>query len=82
MASIRRTGRRREIAQRIRRRRLDLGISQEVAAKQLGVDRVIWSSIELGKQSVPAERLVDVARIVKATVDELLGVVQPQQEAA
>lgn len=73
MASIRRTGRRREIAQRIRRRRLDLGISQEVAAKQLGVDRVIWSSIELGKQSVPAERLVDVCRILNTTPVELLG---------
>jgi transcriptional regulator with XRE-family HTH domain len=74
MPSIRRTGRRREIAQRIRRKRLDLGISQEVAAKQLGVDRVIWSSIELGKQSVPAERLLDIARIVSSTPNDLLGV--------
>jgi transcriptional regulator with XRE-family HTH domain len=82
MASIRRSGRRREIAQRIRRRRLDLGISQEVAAKQLGVDRVIWSSIELGKQSVPAERLVDVARIVSASVNQLLGVAEEMKAAA
>jgi transcriptional regulator with XRE-family HTH domain len=73
MSSIRRSGRRREIAQRIRRRRLDLGISQEVAAKQLGVDRVIWSSIELGKQSVPAERLLELAAIMKTTPNELLG---------
>lgn len=73
MPSIRRTGRRREIAQRIRRKRLDLGISQEVAAKQLGVDRVIWSSIELGKQSVPAERLVELCRILNTTTVEILG---------
>ena len=82
MASIRRSGRRREIAQRIRRRRLDLGISQEAAAKQLGVDRVIWGAIELGKQSVPAERLLDVARIVKASVSDLLGVLEEQKAAA
>jgi len=53
---------------------MDIGISQEAAARLLGVDRTQWSHIELGKQSVPAERLLDVARIVDATVSHLLGV--------
>lgn len=74
MASMRRTGRRREIAQRLRKLRLALGLSQEQAAKLLGVDRVQWSYLELGHQSIPAERLLDVCRILQATPDELLGV--------
>lgn len=74
MPSIRRTGRRREIAQRLRKLRRALGISQEQAAKQLGIDRVQWGYIELGTQSIPAERIVDVCRIVNTTPAELLGV--------
>lgn len=73
MPSIRRTGRRREIAQRLRKLRLALGLSQEQAAKQLGIDRVQWGYLELGQQSIPAERLVDVCRIVNTTPAELLG---------
>lgn len=75
MASMRRSGRRREIAQRLRRLRVALGLSQEQAAKQLGVDRVQWGYLELGTQSIPAERIVDVCRIVNTTPDELLGTV-------
>jgi transcriptional regulator with XRE-family HTH domain len=74
MPSIRRAGRRREIAQRIRRLRIGLGISQEAAAKQLGVDRAIWGYIELGKQSVPAERILELASILQTPVTDLLGV--------
>jgi len=73
MPSIRRTTRRREIAQRIRKLRVSLEMSQEEAAKQLGVRRVQWTHIEAGKQSVPAERVVDLCRILNTTPVELLG---------
>ncbi len=73
MASMRRALRRREIAQRVRKKRMDLGLSQEAAAKRLGIDRVSWGYIETGKQSIPSERLVDVARALETTTVELLG---------
>lgn len=86
MPSIRRTGKRREIAQRIRRRREALGLIQEDVAKTLRIDRQQWAYIEQGQQSLPIERLAEVCAILKWTPDELLGIataeLQPQQRAA
>ena len=73
MPSIRRTVRRREIAQRIRKLRVSLDLSQETAAKLLGVGRVQWTHIEAGRASVPAERVVEICRILNTSVVEILG---------
>jgi transcriptional regulator with XRE-family HTH domain len=73
MAALRKASPRRKIAARIRSSRLAVGISQEVAARQLRVHRDQWYRIEAGLQSLPSERLKDVARIVKRPVLELLG---------
>lgn len=73
MAALRRTSPRRKIAARIRALRLSLGLSQEAAAKKLRVHRDQWYRIEAGLQSLPTERLVDVARIVETTALDLLG---------
>lgn len=75
MAALRRTSPRRRIAARIKASRLAQGFSQDVAAKKLRVHRDQWYRIEAGLQSIPAERLLDVARIVDTTVNELLGIV-------
>jgi transcriptional regulator with XRE-family HTH domain len=71
--SIRRTVRRREIANRIKKLRVLLDISQEAAAKQLGIRRVQWTHIEAGRQSVPSERILDLCKILNTTPEDLLG---------
>jgi len=44
------------------------------AALKLRVHRDQWYAIEAGKQSLPVERIIDVARIVNRPVVELLGI--------
>ncbi len=73
MSSIRRTGKRREIAERVREKRLAAGLTQEGVAKQLGLQRIQMINIEAGRQSIPAERLLDFARVLATTPVELLG---------
>ncbi len=73
MAALRRTSPRRKIAARIRAGRLALSMTVKDAASKLRVHRDQWYAIEAGKQSLPAERILDVARIVNRPVAELLG---------
>lgn len=74
MAALRRVRPRKAIADRLKRARIAAGVSQEEAAKRLDIARSQWCMIEQGAQSIPAERLVDFAGIVRTTVSELLGV--------
>lgn len=74
MAALRRPRPRQEIADRLRRFRLAAGLTQEVAAKALRITRGQWYEIESGKQSIPAERILDFAALVGATPNDLLGV--------
>lgn len=82
MSSIRRTGKRREIAHRIRSRRLALGLTQREVAARLRTTQITWSLIEHGKQSVPAERLGEICAILQMTPDEVVGVAELQSAAA
>jgi transcriptional regulator with XRE-family HTH domain len=72
MAALRRTAPRRRLADRIRAARRGAGLSQEVVAKKLRIATNQWWRIESGLQSLPAERLVDVARIINVNVTDLL----------
>lgn len=81
MPSIRRTGKRRELAQRIRRRRESLGLRQEDVAKSLRIDRLQWHYIESGQQSVPMERVAELCVILQWTAAELLGITEMQAAA-
>ncbi len=76
MASIRRSGTRQQIAKRLRRKRVATGLSAAATAKLLRVAYESWLRIEWGKASVPAERLLEVCEIIRATPLELLGVQQ------
>lgn len=82
MAALRRPRPRQLIADRLRRFRLAKGLTQEVAAKRLRITRSQWCLIESGQQSIPAERLMDFAELVDASVTDLLGLQQQQREAA
>ena len=80
MAALRRPRPRQHIADRLRRFRLAKGLTQEDAAKRLRITRSQWCLIESGQQSIPAERILDFAELVDASVAELLGA--PVSEAA
>lgn len=82
MAALRRQRPRQLIADRLRRFRLAAGITQEEAAKRIRIARSQWCLIETGQQSIPAERLVDFAALVKATPNDLLGVDATEAQAA
>ena len=74
MAALRKPKPRKAIAERLKKFRLAAGISQEEAARRMDIARSQWCLIEQGEQSIPAERIVDFAQLVKAHVTELLGV--------
>ena len=74
MASIRRKGSRLEIAERLRNARQNTGITIREAAKQLRVEVEVWRRLEVGSQSIPAERLGDICDIAKIKPLELLGI--------
>ena len=74
MAALRRPGPRAKIAERLKRMRLAAGITQEEACARLKIARSQWFLIESGQRSIPAERIVDFALLVKVPVTELLGV--------
>lgn len=61
------------IAKRIAEARKDRGISQAAMAKKLGVTQPIISRYERGELRIHAELLVKIAKILKSTSDELLG---------
>lgn len=82
MAALRRPRPRQHIADRLRRLRLASGITQEEAARRLRITRSQWCLIEAGSQSIPAERIVDFAQLVKSTVNQLLGVQDETKAAA
>lgn len=62
------------IAERIKKRRQDLSISQEDLAERCGYkSKVSISRIELGKQDVPLEKLNIIARELYTTSSYLMG---------
>lgn len=74
MAALRKQKQRQRIADRLRKFRLAAGVTQDAACAKLDITRSQWFLIESGKRSIPAERIVDFATLVNATVAELLGV--------
>ena len=60
------------LGQAIRRRRLELNISQEVLAHDAGVDRSYMSGIERGQHNVAIINLVKISRCLQLQLSELL----------
>lgn len=80
MAAMRRPSPRKKIAERLKRLRIEAGITQDVAARKMRLTIKQWGRIENGHQSIPAERLTSLAALVKTDVEYLLGV--PRAERA
>jgi transcriptional regulator with XRE-family HTH domain len=73
---------RHDFGERVRRRRMELGISQAAFSTAVGIPVPRLSSIEHGHQSIYIERLVDLAKALQVSTDYLLGLVEDPTPAA
>ena len=60
-------------AERVKRRRMSLGLSQTALAEQTGIPIPNLNRIEHGRQSIYIQRLADLATALHCTTDYLLG---------
>jgi transcriptional regulator with XRE-family HTH domain len=74
MRKIGRKGTRAQIAERLRAARKAVSITQADAARLAKISRDTWNRIEAGSQALPAERVIDFAKIVSITPEQLLGI--------
>jgi len=58
--------------QRVRARRLELGLSQEDLAAESGLDRTYVSGIERGKRNVALRNIERLAQALKLSLSELM----------
>lgn len=61
------------IAQRVARIRKEKGVTQEEVARTLGVSQSIVSEYERGELRLHGELLIQLARILSVSADEMLG---------
>jgi transcriptional regulator with XRE-family HTH domain len=60
------------VGDRIKHRRLELGLSQETLAQRAGISTSFLSDLETGKRSVGAETLLDLGRAMGVSLDLLM----------
>jgi len=60
------------LSKRIKRRRKELGLTQEEVAHKIGISRVYMGYIEQGRHSPSLEVLEKIARALKTSVANLL----------
>ena len=61
------------LGERVRRRRMALGLNQTAFADKVGIPVPTLSSIEHGHQSIYVERAVQLAQALDVSTDYLLG---------
>jgi transcriptional regulator with XRE-family HTH domain len=61
------------IGERIKNRRLELGLSQDTLAQQAGISKSFLSDLETGKRSIGAETLLDLGRAMNVSLDFLMS---------
>jgi transcriptional regulator with XRE-family HTH domain len=57
---------------RIRKRRLDLGWTQDDLAVKAGLSKGFLSDLENGKRGISADKLFDLARVLSLSLDSLM----------
>jgi len=55
----------------IRTKREAVGLSQEAAARQVGVSVVTWGNWERGKIDIPSSRIPEIAEVLSTSPSEL-----------
>ncbi len=72
------------VGERIRRRRNELGWTQDALAQKAGVSKSFLSDLENGKRNVGANTLYDIARALSLSLDHLMtgkeGEAEPPSE--
>lgn len=61
------------LGDKIKARRLDLGLTQDDLATRAGMSKGFLSDLETGKRSISAEKLLDLARVLGTSLDSLMG---------
>lgn len=61
------------VAEKIRLRREELGLSQEFVAAELGITQPTYAQIESGKSKLSLERAVALTSILQISILELIG---------
>ena len=67
------------LGERVRRRRMALGLNQTAFADTVGIPVPTLSSIEHGRQSIYVERVVHLAQALAVSTDYLLGLTDDPQ---
>ncbi len=60
------------VGDRVKQRRLELGLSQDALAQRAGISKSFLSDLETGKRSVGAETLLDLGRAMSVSLDFLM----------
>jgi transcriptional regulator with XRE-family HTH domain len=70
------------VGDRIKKRRLELGWTQDVLAEKAGISKSFLSDLENGKRSVGADKLLDIGRVLSLSLDFLMSGQEPESEPA
>ena len=68
------------VGDRIKRRRNELGWTQDVLAEKAGISKSFLSDLENGKRSVGADTLLDISRALSLSLDYLMTGEEPETE--
>lgn len=68
------------VGDRIKKRRNELGWTQDVLAEKAGISKGFLSDLENGKRSVGADTLLDIGRALSLSLDFLMTGEQPETE--
>ena len=60
------------VGDRIKKRRNELGWTQDVPAENAGISKGFLSDLENGKRSVGADKLLDIGRVLGQSLDYLM----------
>jgi transcriptional regulator with XRE-family HTH domain len=60
------------VGERVRGRRQELGLSQDLLAQQAGISKSFLSDLETGKRSIGADTLLDLGRALSVSLDYLM----------
>jgi len=70
------------VGERIRKRRNELGWTQDALAQKAGVSKSFLSDLENGKRNVGADTLYDIARALSLSLDYLMSGREGESEPA
>jgi len=69
------------VGERIKKRRTELGWTQDVLAEKAGISKSFLSDLENGKRSVGADKLLDIGKVLSLSLDYLMAGQEPQMDA-